>query len=150
MTKRLTKEMLEEMGIREVRWDPEHSEHQWIIMREWYPTGKVKEKKLIPLKITLARGKNKYTTPKIYLKVQFSYQGKSYSYPLGRFVYAWHKGVVEDGLDIDHKNNCPYDNHLDNLQPLTRLENIRKRYTDNPEGCWNQYEACKKYCKKIR
>lgn len=147
MTKELTRKMLEEMGITEVRYD-KNAEHQWVVTRNWY-YKKTKDKKITYPRITEARGKNKYTCPKIYLKVQFNYKGKSYAIPLGRFIYAWFKGDVPAGYDVDHINNCPWDNNLDNLQLLTREENIRKRYVDNPEGCWNQWQAMKKYHKEM-
>ena len=86
MTKQLTRQMLEDMGIIDVHWDSE-SEHQWVITRKWY-YKKTKDMKITNPKISYVRGKNKYTIPKIYRKVQFNYKGKGVAIPLGRFVYA--------------------------------------------------------------
>ena len=42
-------------------------------------------------------------------------------------------------MQVDHIDNDPYNNELDNLQLLTIKENLAKRYTDNPESWVNQW-----------
>ena len=45
---------------------------------------------------------------------------------------------------MDHIDNDPFNNDLDNLQLLTRKENIAKRLVDNPNSWINQYGQKKK------
>ena len=39
---------------------------------------------------------------------------------------------------IDHIDNNPYNNRVDNLQKLTPEENLRKRFIDNPNAHKNE------------
>lgn len=41
-------------------------------------------------------------------------------------VYCTYKGVIPEGLQVDHIDNTRYNQHVDNLQLLTPLENTRK------------------------
>ena len=135
---KLTREMLEEWGITHIDWC--EREQQWWVNRYWYRYGNSKEKSNFRLKITKAIGKHKYTDDIEYYVVAFSLNGKSKTIPLARLIYAWfnEKGVPE-GYDVDHKNNDKKDNTLENLQLLSREQNIAKRYIDNPNGHRNQY-----------
>ena len=55
---------------------------------------------------------------------------------LSNIVWVYFNGQIPEGYDVDHINNNPLDNSLENLQLLTRQENIRKR------GCGaNQWTA---------
>lgn len=56
--------------------------------------------------------------------------------PVQRIVYAWFYGEVPENYDVDHINNDSLDNRLENLQLLTRKENLKKR-----QGFKNQYQA---------
>lgn len=47
--------------------------------------------------------------------------------PVNRVVWAWFKGICPGELDVDHIDNNPFNNNINNLQLLTRGENIRKR-----------------------
>ena len=53
-------------------------------------------------------------------------------------LYAWFKGEVPAGYDIDHIDNNTLNNALDNLQLLTQEENLRKRPVSR-----NQYTSGK-------
>ena len=138
MTKELTREMLEEYGIKEVNYDKENNE--WCIIRYWHRSSTGKEKYLKRVKIRNVVGKRTYARDKVYPAVVFSYHSKAVSIPLGKLIYAWFKQRVPAGMDVDHKNNDPFNNQLGNLQLLTRKENLAKRFTDNPENCHNQWE----------
>ena len=52
---------------------------------------------------------------------------KTISYTQHRFVYEVFNGPVTKFFEIDHINNDRKDNRLNNLQLLTRKENIRKK-----------------------
>ena len=42
-------------------------------------------------------------------------------------IYAWYKGEVQLGYDIDHLDNNPFNNNIDNLELVTHAENMRRR-----------------------
>ena len=133
----LTREMLKEWGITQIDWC--EREQQWWVNRYWYRYGRSKEKTNFRLKISKAIGKRKYTKSKEYYVVVFSLNNKAKTIPLARVLYAWFVEDIPAGYDVDHKNNDSLDNSLDNLQLLTREQNIAKRYIDNPNGHRNQY-----------
>lgn len=68
---------------------------------------------------------------------------RSYTVPLSRLVYLCFSDLEElpTSMDIDHINNNSLDNRFENLQLLTRRENLLKRvYGMN----YNQY-TCNKF-----
>ena len=138
MTKELTREFLEEAGFVSAYlfYDT------WTILRNWYKnnTGR---KELRTIKVQNATCPHKFTEDKHYPIISFSMKQKRYSLSLSKFLYAWFNGKVPAGYDVDHIDNNPFNNSLDNLQLLTRYENIHKRYKDNPEGWINQYGKSK-------
>lgn len=52
---------------------------------------------------------------------------------ISRLVFQSFCGKIPKGLQIDHINNDPTDNRLQNLQLLTRSENCKKIHKDNPQ-----------------
>lgn len=48
-----------------------------------------------------------------------------------RLVFEAFNGKIEDGKEIDHKNNNKLDNRIENLQQLTHKANVRKRFAQN-------------------
>lgn len=79
----------------------------------------------------------------LYLKQKERYQkyipGKvlgMHGFVLSRVIYAWFYGVCPGNMDCDHIDNNSLNNNLDNLQLLTRQENLAKR-----KGYRNQYLA---------
>ena len=131
----LTKEMLtEKYGIKALTWDEQS--HKWIISKD-----STRKSPGCVFRQFVSTRKHKYTPNKVYECVNVydkeTKQMKSLS--LARVVYAWHYGVPE-GMDVDHIDNNPHNNALDNLQLLTRKENIAKRYEDNKGKMFkNQY-----------
>lgn len=136
--KGLTKQELEEMGIVEVRWN-KYLE-TWVITREWYKNNSKTKKERKQLVVGSVLAKHKYTRDKSYPKVSFSYKNKPRAFPVSRLVYVWFIGDVPDGCVVDHVDNDPYNNRLNNLQLLSIGENIRKRFNDLGCKCFNQYK----------
>ena len=73
---------------------------------------------------------------------------KAVTIPLGRLVVAWFTGSIEADEDADHIDNNTFNNHIDNLQKLTRKENLAKRFVDSlDEDSWKAIN--KKYYELI-
>lgn len=136
--KGLTKKELEEMGIVEVRWN-KYLE-TWVVTREWHKNNsktKIERKQLV---IGDVFSRHKYTRDRSYPKVSFSYKNKPVAITLSRLVYVWFIEDIPDGCVVDHIDNNPENNKLDNLQLLTIKDNIDKRVVDNGCKCFNQYK----------
>ena len=125
------------MGITNIDWC--EREHQWWINRYWYKVGNLNTKTHKRVKISIIKAKRKYTKGKEYPAIVFSYNNKTVSIPLGRLIYCWFVGDIPYNMDIDHINNNPFDNTIENLQLLTREENLAKRFSDNPDCRVNQF-----------
>lgn len=124
--KRLTKEMLEEWGIKDFIYDKKTN--QWTVIRLWKVPGhskKIVEKEIHP-SLTVAR--HKYGRDIYYYMIAMSINGKTVGYGLHRALYAWFYGEVPEGYDIAHMNNDSLDNRLENLECMTHEENLRMRY----------------------
>lgn len=74
-------------------------------------------------KIFHSTTKHKYGEDKIYAIVATC--GKAQS--LGRVLWTYFNGDIPKGYDVDHINDNSLDNRLENLQLLTRKENLKKR-----------------------
>ena len=60
------------------------------------------------------------------------YTGPGWAYkvrniPVGRVVLAWFTGSIEADEDADHIDGDTFNNHLSNLQKLSRKANLAKR-----------------------
>lgn len=139
INKQLTRQMLEDMGICHVDWD--ERTNNWWIDRYWYKNKSKTIKEHTRVKITYAICKHKYTFDKSYPKINFNYKGKGVCYPLARFIYAWFYGEVKEGEVVDHIDNNPFNNNIENLQVLTQEQNLHKRYKDNPNYNRNQWDV---------
>ena len=58
--------------------------------------------------------------------------GKEKRIFIHRLVYQTFIGEIPNGYQIDHRDNNPQNNKLENLQLLTHSENNKKRFIDNP------------------
>lgn len=142
--KALTKEMLVEWGFYSIDWDPENNE--WWIDRYWYHcNSKTKIHKKLSIQNAVCR--HKYTYDKYYPIVTFSFNQKVICLPLARIIYAWFTGPIEAKEVIDHIDNNPYNNRVENLQKLSVGENLAKRFIDNPKCNVNQYTVNKNIVK---
>lgn len=72
---------------------------------------------------TIARVPRKTKEP--YVHESWAYAVKTV--PLGRLVMAWYKGEVPGDMDVDHIDGDKFNNHIDNLQIISRRENLARR-----------------------
>ena len=109
-----------------------------------------KLKKYVELDIRVMTTKHKYGKDGIYKVVYYYKQEKHVMYPIAlhRLIYVWYKGDIPKGMIVDHIDNNSLHNDPDNLQLLTRGENVKKnnnghnQFTvtkDNPA----LYEECR-------
>lgn len=66
------------------------------------------------------------------------------SLALAAIVYAWYRGDIPAGMVIDHIDENPFNNCLDNLQMITRSEN-----TSRSSKGQNQHTKAKKYQDRV-
>lgn len=67
-----------------------------------------------------------------YIRVTY----KRKQYQLHNLIWVLHNGEIPDSLYVDHIDNDPSNNKIDNLQLLTLPENLRKRArVFSPRGC---------------
>ena len=72
----------------------------------------------------------------------------SRGYLVSRIVYAWYNGICPAELDVDHIDNDPFNNSIDNLQLLTRKENLSRRKSRNQYTCHLTDEEIEKHVKE--
>ena len=132
----LTKQQLIELGVTDVTKD-----------------GKV-FKNGVECKIAILKNKYKHST-NVYQNavVQFVDKSKkipfvtkdgynSYTYgalniSVARIMFVWFVRDIAYGEQIDHIDNNPLNNTLDNLQVLTQEENLKKRGLGRNQFTWN-------------
>ena len=76
-----------------------------------------------------------------------------------RLVYEFFNDKIPEGMDVDHKDNNPTNNKIDNLQLLSHKDNsrFRKKSKANKSGypgvCWHKrdkkWQACITVNKKL-
>jgi hypothetical protein len=75
---------------------------------------------------------------------------KGRCYLAHRLTWLWHGRELIDGLVIDHIDNNPANNHIENLQQISQGENNRRReYIKNSKGCVCFHKARQKWEVKI-
>lgn len=122
MVKGLTKKDLINWGI-----SVEEKDGKYVITRIAIKTGFCKNLVKRELIFREIKKFHKYGKDKSYLATIISVDNKPKSLLLSRVLYAWFKGDIPDGYDVDHIDNNSMNNSLDNLQLLTREENLKKR-----------------------
>ena len=60
---------------------------------------------------------------------------------LHRLIWIWHHGAIPDGMFIDHIDQNPFNNRIENLRLVTLIENARNRpvsknNTSGVTGVW--------------
>lgn len=68
-----------------------------------------------------------------YLRCNLSIGEHSTTMLIHRLVYITFVGNIPKGMDIDHIDGNKQNNHLDNLQCVSRKEHIRKTIRQNPD-----------------
>lgn len=131
-TRTLSKKFLEEQGIK-IEIDASR-EWGYKILHKALKQGTSKNPVYIwrELKPCINKHKpGKYSGyGKIYYLLSWSTKMKAWCFPLARIIYVYFgpEEELDPSLDIDHIDNNPFNNEITNLQPLSRSENIGKRY----------------------
>ena len=149
MAKTLTKEDLQKLGVTDVRRDGTVYVHGTKKSPTKLTTRHKYGNDVTYLAIALQDYSRKVPTiQKVLRKSGKLYTAPSWAYavktvPLGRLVMAWYKNEVPGNMDVDHIDGNPFNNHIDNLQMITRRENLARRSLS-----WSEirriYEAKKK------
>lgn len=69
-----------------------------------------------------------------YLRCNLSMDDKKFTVLIHRLVYLTFVGAIPKGMDIDHIDGDKQNNHLSNLQCISRKEHIKKTIIQNPNA----------------
>ena len=90
-------------------------------------------------------GKHKYGKDREYicvsLRIERLFNGKQRLIGLHNVIYAWYKGELPLGYDVDHIDGDSLNNNIDNLELVTHEENLKRRRIKGP----NQWYYIKGY-----
>lgn len=67
---------------------------------------------------------NPETTRNGYLRVTLYKNGKPCRFLVHRLVYEVFNGPIPEGMEVNHINECSWDNRIENLNLLSRTDNI--------------------------
>ena len=70
---------------------------------------------------------HKYGKSCEYVFYHLNLSGKIYQVGLHNIIYAWYKGEVPLDYEVDHLDGDTFNNSPENLELVTRAENIRRR-----------------------
>lgn len=145
----LTKKQLQDLGVTDVRRDGTVYVHGTKKNPTKLTTKHKYGNNVTYLAIALQDYSRKVpTVQKVLRKSGKLYTAPSWAYavktvPLGRLVMAWYKGEVPGDMDVDHIDGDPFNNNIENLQIISRRENLARRTLS-----WSEirriYEAKKK------
>ena len=134
----LTKLDLMELGI-----DVCRNEKGEYLVRHYGRNAKSLKRSLKVIKASIIGGKHPYGKEVRYKAYLFHENGRAYTISEHRLVYAWFIGDIPAKYDVDHIDGDTMNNSLDNLQLLTRRENLAKRTLTQSE-IMTLYHATKK------
>ena len=132
----LTKQQLIELGVTDVTKDGKVFKNDV----EW---------KIVMLKNKYKHSTNVYQIPVVSFvdkskKIPFvtkkgynSYTYGALNISVARIMFVWFVRDIEYGEQIDHIDNNPLNNTLDNLQVLTQEENLKKKGISRNQFTWN-------------
>lgn len=69
-----------------------------------------------------------YVNDKGYLRILPYFNGRQYNIYAHRVSYMFHKGLIPEGMEPNHKNGIKYDNRPENLELVTPRENQMHSY----------------------
>jgi hypothetical protein len=75
------------------------------------------------------RGKDGRARVVHYFRGDGSERTSSESYP--RYLWRQHFGEIPEGMEVDHKNDDPTDDRIENYQLLPHGPNVRKAFKNN-------------------
>lgn len=122
MSKALTRKMLQDNNIMvfvNEAGDPEiweYGKRKHFCKEGWY-------RRYPPIRLT----KHPYGKTMRYQSIELSWYGKRTNLQAHRIIYAFLKGDIPEGYDVDHIDGNTLNNRRENLQLLTRKENLLKR-----------------------
>lgn len=116
----LTKEYLMKLGITDVTPDGLHIYKGSEELAQYIP--KTKNVKRRYFRVSLYDPEIRQATPK---EERTSTTG-AITIPVHVINYVWNRGPRELGLVVDHIDNNPLNNHIDNLQLINQRENVTK------------------------
>ena len=116
----LTKDYLMKLGITDVTPDGLHIYKGSEELAQYIP--KTKNVKRRYFRVSLYDPEIRQATPK---EERTSTTG-AIIIPVHVINYVWNKGPRELGLVVDHIDNNPLNNHIDNLQLINQRENVKK------------------------
>lgn len=157
--KRLTKDDLIKMGIKDIYFNPYDLQYHVVNKKDKEVSLYQNHQRYIYFVILDIDDEGQYIKKPLkrkfkgYKKIYDTYIYKPATIYLHRAIYAWFKGEVPEGMVVDHidnKHETHYDNRPENLQLLTPSENLakdRKRASDIRELRKTINEAHEAYTK---
>lgn len=55
------------------------------------------------------------------------YKSIIHNYSVNRVIYAWYHGLTPANMEVDHIDNNPHNNNIENLQLLSKTDNLKKK-----------------------
>ena len=127
----MTKQDLINWGVKDIYFDNDSP----VIIKEalhhngWHEKGDIYE--ALIREITRF---HKYVLPKTYLGVVLNKR----IIPLHRVIYAWFNDEVDDHMDIDHIDNDPFNNTVENLRQVDRKTNLNSKLVQNNQWAYKE------------
>ena len=79
------------------------------------------------LKPHINREYHKYGKNREYVFYDLYFNGKQRKIYLHNIIYAWYKGKVPLGYEVDHLDGDTFNNSPENLELVTHAENVRRQ-----------------------
>jgi len=96
----------------------------------WDCYGATKDGKIVSWKTGSQKYVNGSTSDSGYVRINLRKGGKLKSFYAHRLVFAAFFGDIPSGLQVHHVNGIKQDNHIDNLELVTRHENLSRAWRD--------------------